>query len=106
MTVEEMAKQMSPEETWRKERADACRVAGAAWTKGVKDGDTDYHAMPRTHEDVGDGEGFRWRRHGDLDATADSLRYVYHCAWTGGSTRRATDAERDAFMRGAYEVAA
>lgn len=101
-----MAEKMIAEDAWRKKHADACRVAGAAWTQGVKDGDTDYRAMPRMPEDVGDGEGFRWRRHADLDAAADSLRYVYHCAWTGGWTRKATDAERDAFMRGAYEVAA
>lgn len=98
MTVEEMAQQID-------ESTEALAAAGRAWKASARDGSKGYVDCTPDHA-VGDGEGFRWIHHPVLRDAAASLRHVYRCSWTGGSTRKATEQEMILFMCAATEEGA
>lgn len=102
MVQEEM---VAADKAYREHKIQACKDAGAMWVRSAQDGSKQYLDCTPDHA-VGDGEGFKWVAHVNVEETLDTLRHVYHCAWSGNSTRRAFDYERDAFFRGAYEEAA
>lgn len=106
MTVEEMTQQIDESTAaYREHMGEAVAAAGRAWKASARDGSVGYVDCTPTHA-VGDGEGFRWINHPVLSDAAASLKHVYRCNWTGGSTRKATEQELIIFMCAATEESA